>query len=189
MLPPNLQLDVAGLVHKLFNQHTVVVEWCHCFLLGETEAFYSLHQRKPQFIFASYALVEHTDLLIVEGHAHALSSSTGGCFNHDWITNLIRNFQHLFIRVNLVTVQQSVWELTMLKYRFYHTSPTKPGMTFTFAWLAIFLLSILSPIASIADEGGPMNVTPSSSNRCTNFEFSWTCDSKKHNDSTQEGIR
>ena len=44
------------------------------------------------------------------------------------------------------------------------TTPSKPGMVFTLAVFAIFLLSILSPIAFKAYLFGPMNTMPS---------FSW----------------
>ena len=48
----------------------------------------------------------------------------------------------------------------------------KPGTVETLAAIASFLLVILSPIASIAPEGGPMKTTPSASSAAAKARFS-----------------
>ena len=51
-------------------------------------------------------------------------------------------------------------------------SPMWPGTVLTPAACASFLEVILSPICSIAPDGGPMKTTPSASNASANFRFS-----------------
>ena len=50
--------------------------------------------------------------------------------------------------------------------------PMTPGTVFTPASLASFLEVILSPMASIAPVGGPMNATPSAASASANLAFS-----------------
>mmetsp|Transcript_24573 Transcript_24573/g.79035 ORF Transcript_24573/g.79035 Transcript_24573/m.79035 type:complete len:229 (+) Transcript_24573:1072-1758(+) len=52
------------------------------------------------------------------------------------------------------------------------TVPTNPGITFTLACMAIFLDSILSPMAVMALAFGPMKATPSSSSASAKSWFS-----------------
>lgn len=47
-----------------------------------------------------------------------------------------------------------------------------PGTTGTFAAVIIFLLSLLLPIETIADGGGPINLTPLLTHYSANFAFS-----------------
>ena len=65
----DLDLDVAGVVDKLFDQHAIVSERRRCLLLGKTEALESL--------------------LIIPGDAHSLSTSSCRGLDHDGVLDLV----------------------------------------------------------------------------------------------------
>ena len=80
LIGKDLNLDVAGLLDELLDEHTVITEGGEGLLLGEVEAGESL--------------------LVVVGDTHTLTTTTGGGLDHDGIADLIGDLDDLLVAVD-----------------------------------------------------------------------------------------